>query len=485
MKMPSITRAVNRYYAIVGMMLFVGMLVATIALTGMHMQWIIFLMGVIASGMIAFASHSANARWTIARRTSQLTAAREKLAAEASLRTHAETALSRITTSVDLVDSALPAMLAYVDPEGRVRYHNHAFARWLRLPRKSIDGQRLEDVLGRAAFGDVEPHLAEARQGHDVRFEGTQRDRNGDSTRFGLQFLPHFAPTGEVAGVFIVMTDITSASDLGETPLAADDGVDIRTELILAMENDEFSLYRQAICTPGSVAADGDCCEILLRLEEENHKHIPPGMFLPLAEELGLLKEIDRWVVRSLVDFVATGGEPATRLYFVNLAEPTIHDAGFATFVRDLLAHRLVDGNMLCFELPETEVLADFDAYREFVARFEGSGCRFAVSGFGCNPLALRLLRQLRVDFLKLDGGIVVGMLRNPAGSARVDAINKVAHAAGMRTIAECVEDDATCEALANCETDFVQGFGIERPRPLRAPAARALPSRPLRVASA
>src|SRR5258708_38843236 len=93
--------------------------------------------------------------------------------------------------------------------------------------------------------------------------------------------------------------------------------------------------------------------------------------------------------------------------------------------------------------------------------------------------MTLRLLKQLRVDFLKLDGGIVLGMSGRPGELARVKAISVAAHAAGMRTIAECVEDDDTRAALEGIETDYAQGFGISRPRPMVGIAAAAFVAAP------
>jgi EAL domain-containing protein (putative c-di-GMP-specific phosphodiesterase class I) len=204
-------------------------------------------------------------------------------------------------------------------------------------------------------------------------------------------------------------------------------------------------------------------------MQEEEDKLLPPGTFLPLAEELGLLHVVDRWVVRHVVDHAAKARAHRDSVYFVNLSAPTIRDPGFAQFVRDCLKSSRVPDHTLCFELPEADVLADPAAYREFIGGLDGTGCRFAVSASVCDLEVIRLLQQLRVDFLKLDGGIVLGMLRSAAGLARVKAINETAHAAGMRIVAECVEDENTRAALTRIGIDFAQGFGIAMPRPIRA----------------
>ena len=239
--------------------------------------------------------------------------------------------------------------------------------------------------------------------------------------------------------------------------------------LLSALERDEFTLHCPAIAPLGRGADGAPFHEVLLRMNEEEENLLPPGTFLPLAEELGLLHEIDRWVVRNVVAFAAEAGPKRAAVYFVNLSAPTILDAGFARFVRARLEECRVAGPTLCFELTEAGVVSNPAGYRKFIAGFDGTGCRFAVSGFGQNPLSLQIVKQLPIDFLKLDGGIVLDLQRNPAGLAKVRAINQIAHAAGMRTIAECVESDASRDTLARIETDFAQGFGIARPMPMKA----------------
>jgi PAS domain S-box-containing protein len=467
-----ILKVANPYSALAGMILLVSALVATISITSFDRQWIVFLCGVLAAATLAFVSHTANSRWIIARRTAQLSMTRAKLVSETRLRAHAEETLARISNNVDLVDTALPAMLAYVDRERRVRYHNHAYARWVGLQRKAIDGGRLEDVVGREAFTQLDPHFEEALQGRDVRYERSQTRRNGETCQLSVQYLPHFDDKGTVAGVFAILTDITRAEDLGVVESHDGEAVhcDVGLRLISALDRDEFSLHCQAIVPLGNGAPEAAFREVLLRMNEEEAKQLPPGTFLPLAEELGLLHEIDRWVVRNVVDFAADTRSRQGAVYFVNLSRPTILDPTFANFVRECLKSRRVPDHTLCFEFAEADVVADPGAYRGFIAALDGTGCRFAVSGFGSNPLSMRFLDQLRVDFLKIDGGIVFNMLRSAAGLARVKAINQAAHAAGMRTVAECVENDCTRAALARIGVDFAQGFGIAKPRPIRAP---------------
>jgi PAS domain S-box-containing protein len=463
----------NPFIATMGAIVLLAMLITTISLTRHDMQWTVFLCGVLAAAIIGSVSHTANARWVIARRTAQLKLARERAATETRLRAHAEAQLARLSNAVEMVDEALPAMLVYVDTEKRVRYHNRAYARWIGKAGNAIDGLRLEDIAGRSAYAEIAPHLQEALDGRDVRYERTET-KNGDTCRLCAQYLPHFDKNGKVAGVFAILSDVTRAGDLGAPSPEAGAAPEMPVcgageRLVYALEHDEFSLHCQPIAALGDGTPEAAFCEVLLRMQEEEDKLLPPGTFLPLAEELGLLHVVDRWVVRHIVDHAAKARAHRDSVYFVNLSTPTIRDSGFAQFVRDCLKSSRVPDHTLCFELSETDVLADPAAYREFIGGLDGTGCRFAVSASVCDPDAIRLLHELRVDFLKLDGGIVLGMLRSAAGLSRVKAISEAAHAAGMRIVAECVEDDRTRAALTRIGIDFAQGFGIAMPRPIHA----------------
>jgi EAL domain-containing protein (putative c-di-GMP-specific phosphodiesterase class I) len=361
--------------------------------------------------------------------------------------------------------------MAYVDSEKRVRYHNRAFARWSGKAGNAIDAQRAEDIWSGAAYDEFGQRLQEALEGRDLRYECTQASPSGDPCRLHMQLLPHFGQNGTVAGVFAIMTDATHAGDFPAPAPAAQEppAPDAAERLIGALARDEFSLHCQPIVALGNAKPEATFCEVLLRMQEEEELQLPPGMFLPVAEELGLLHEVDRWVVRHVVAYAATAKARRDAVYFVNLSAPTIRDPDFPAFVRDCLKASRLPDHTLCFELPETDVLAEPAAYREFIAALDGTGCRFAVSGSRCDSGSVGLFTQLRVDFLKIDGGIVLGMLRTAAGLERVKAINEAAHVAGLRIVAECVEDDTTRAALTHIGIDFAQGFGIGMPRPIHA----------------
>jgi EAL domain-containing protein (putative c-di-GMP-specific phosphodiesterase class I) len=248
----------------------------------------------------------------------------------------------------------------------------------------------------------------------------------------------------------------------------------LTARLIDALERDEFTLYSQSIVPLGASGDGAAFCEVLLRMNEEEEKLLPPGTFLPVAEENGLLPDLDRWVIRNVLKIAAAQAGGSDAVYFVNLSPPTVTEGGLAEFVLRELAASALAGGVLCFEFPETDVIARPRAYRDLIAALDGSGCRFAVSGFGRDAASVQFLKQLRVSYVKLDGAVALGMLRGPEELARAQALIVAAHAAGMQVVAQCVENDTTRASLQLMKVDFVQGFGISMPRPMRVARAAA-----------
>jgi EAL domain-containing protein (putative c-di-GMP-specific phosphodiesterase class I)/PAS domain-containing protein len=470
MKLWRMPAKASPYVAALSTGLLIAMMIATMSLTAFERQWIVFLSGALAAAVFAFVSRATGSRWTIARRTSQLNAVRAKLATESRLLAVAEKELTRLGAYEQFADVSMPAMLAYVDAAGIVRYHNHAYASWVDLPASVIDGRPLEQSLGRTIDSGVETHLADALQGKEVRYERAHESASGQASRLFVQYLPRFGDGGKVNGVFAIITDITPPvipRAVAQRVVEAGPPADVAVRLVAALERDEFCLYYQSIVALGAAGEGASFCEVLLRLKEEEDNLLPPGSFLPIAEEHGLMPQVDRWVVRHVLDIAAVeriGGDP---VYFVNIAAPTVTEGKLAEFVRAELAARALDGSILCFEFPEPDVLANPRAYRDLISALEGSKCRFAVSGFGRNPASIQFFMKLRMNYFKLDGGIVLGVLRDPGDLAIVKVINETAHRAGMQVVAQCVEDEATRAALHRVGTDFVQGFGIARPRPM------------------
>jgi EAL domain-containing protein (putative c-di-GMP-specific phosphodiesterase class I) len=309
---------------------------------------------------------------------------------------------------------------------------------------------------------------------------------DGQVSRLAVQCLPHFGDEGQVQEVFAILVDVTGRDDLGAAApsmpagAGAAQGVfaealaketlpwpDVEHRLVAALRNDEFLLFSQKIAPLSGDAGKGAFREILLRLQEEEENLMPPGAFLPIAEQHGLMPDLDEWVVRHLFQWAASEPSRSEGLYSVNVSGASICDSNFSDFVGGMLDARKGKRPGLCLEFDEGDALLDLSATLDFIRQLRPKGCRFALSGFSGDPMSFRLLKGLKVDYLKIDGGLVVGMARNPLEASKVKAIACAARTMGVLTIAQCVEDPRALEQLREYGVDFAQGFAIARPAPL------------------
>ncbi len=233
-----------------------------------------------------------------------------------------------------------------------------------------------------------------------------------------------------------------------------------------ALEQDRFLLYRQAI-----VPATGDAhpvhYEVLLRLHDEDRNIILPAAFLPAAERYNLMPAIDRWVVHRVLARGAWHADGDGQMVAINVSGTSIGDPQFLEFIRRELERHPGAATRLCFEITETAAVTNLERALRFMEELRALGCRFALDDFGAGLSSFGYLKNLPVDFLKIDGGLVRHVAANPVDHAMVQAINDIGHTMGMRTIAEFVEDEAIRAALLGIGVDFLQGYAIERPRPL------------------
>ncbi len=123
--------------------------------------------------------------------------------------------------------------------------------------------------------------------------------------------------------------------------------------------------------------------------------------------------------------------------------------------------------HQLCFEITETAAIADLDKATRFINVLKNMGCEFALDDFGSGMSSFAYLKNLPVNYLKIDGSYVRDVVKNPIDRSMVEAVNQIGHAMGMKTIAEFVEDEATLGALAVIGVDYAQGYGIAKPAPL------------------
>jgi len=241
-------------------------------------------------------------------------------------------------------------------------------------------------------------------------------------------------------------------------------------KLRVALDEDQFCLYGQKIVSLNNIAEIGPRLEVLLRLQDRTGQLIPPNTFLPAAERYGLMPMIDRWVVRHALAMLArceSNAGPMISSYAINLSGATFTDGNFVSFLRDQLQVNRVRPELLCFELTETSAVRNFAGAQSFIHALKGIGCRFALDDFGSGMSSFGYLRNLDVDYVKIDGSFVKGMATDPVNRAIVDMIDHIGKVMGKRTIAESVEHSDSVQALREIGVDYGQGYALHAPVPL------------------
>jgi EAL domain-containing protein (putative c-di-GMP-specific phosphodiesterase class I) len=238
-----------------------------------------------------------------------------------------------------------------------------------------------------------------------------------------------------------------------------------KQRIVDALERDRFVLYAQPIV---SVRTRGvHEYELLLRMLDDDGRALLPVEFIGVAERFGLITEIDRWVVRQAVRLLGDQGRlgAQTRLA-VNLSGHAFEDAELLPLIRRELAVRNVRPDFLTLEVTETAAIADMDRAEMFIGSLKKLGCRFALDDFGVGFSSFSHLKQLPVDYLKIDGSFIRELPSDEADQHLVRAMVDVARGLGKETIAEFVQDEATMKLLQELGVDYGQGFYLGRPSP-------------------
>jgi diguanylate cyclase (GGDEF)-like protein len=231
-----------------------------------------------------------------------------------------------------------------------------------------------------------------------------------------------------------------------------------------AIENDAFELWMQPIA-PVRSGLPPSMFEVLLRLPRSDGSTAMPGAFLPAAERFLMMPEIDRWVIERMVHLLADGSlAPDTALWCVNVSAQSLNDEDFATRTLDLFRRRRVSPARICFEITETALIGNLASAGRLVSRLREAGCRFSLDDFGSGMSSFGYLKNLPVDYVKIDGSYIRGMVEDPADRVIVRSIHEIARALGMRTIAESVENRMILEEVRGVGIDFVQGYHVGRP---------------------
>ncbi len=243
-----------------------------------------------------------------------------------------------------------------------------------------------------------------------------------------------------------------------------------------ALEEDRFRLYIQPIVSISEEDKDIKHYECLIRMIDENGKNILPGAFLPAAERYDLSTKIDRWVFESAYTWLATRPRKQKNLIScsINLSGHSLNSEGFLDFVVNKLDEGKVLPSNICFEITETVAISNLSNAIRFMEALKNKGCFFALDDFGSGVSSYGYLKNLPVDYLKIDGMFIRDMVDDPIDLEMVRSINEIGHVMGKMTIAEFVENKETLDCLKKLGVDYAQGYHMGKPRAIKVPVLKS-----------
>jgi diguanylate cyclase (GGDEF)-like protein/PAS domain S-box-containing protein len=232
-----------------------------------------------------------------------------------------------------------------------------------------------------------------------------------------------------------------------------------------ALDEGRFELYRMPIM-PLQSKEEGEHYEILVRMRDEAGKIISPDHFIAAAERYNITPAIDRWVIENTFRWLVSEADERERLLMcaINLSGQSLGDDKFLPFVIEQFQKSGLDATKICFEITETAAVASFAQANRFIKSLKELGCKFSLDDFGTGLSSFGYLKHFPVDYLKIDGSFVRGILTDPIDREMVRSINEIGHLTGKLVIAEFAENEEIIRTLASLGVDYAQGYGIAQP---------------------
>ncbi|MBF0225950.1 MAG: EAL domain-containing protein [Desulfobacterales bacterium] len=238
-----------------------------------------------------------------------------------------------------------------------------------------------------------------------------------------------------------------------------------KDKILKALDEDRFEIYFQPLLDLKTNEIHH--YEVLARMRGEDGRIILPGYFIPAAEAFGLISYIDKVITKKAIKYQSDLMKQGQFYTFaMNLSGKELGDDDMLNYLKEEIKSVGADPKGLVFEITETAAIHDIDRAIKFINSLQSMGCSFSLDDFGVGFTSFTYLRDMNVDFIKIDGAFVKRIKENKTDKAIVKSINTIAKEMKIKTIAEFVEDEATLKILKELEVDFGQGFLIGKPAP-------------------
>ena len=253
--------------------------------------------------------------------------------------------------------------------------------------------------------------------------------------------------------------------------------IQLVSEIAHAVQAEKRVLYFQDIVPVAGSREYAPHGVILVRMPAEQGELVSPALFLPAAERYDLMPSVDLWVIPNTfawwAAWCADRGDASPGLISINLSGKSLGSEAFQDKVLSLISEFQIVPGSICFEITETAAISNFELATRFIDRLRSCQMKIALDDFGSGLSSFSYLNNLSVDYLNIDGGFVREIVDDPIDREMVKSIHQLARVMGIQTIAEFVENDQIFSHLEDIGIDYVQGYGIAKPRPLKDLAGR------------
>ena len=388
-------------------------------------------------------------------------------------RVEAERRLHSAYGHLEAITDAITDGVVTVDSTGRLDYMNPAALQLLGWSRDELEGKVMHDVVhyrrpDGSSFPIEECPLRYPRQGGETIHvdDDIFVKRDGSNLRVEYTSAPFETADGTVGSV-VIFRDIADRKAHEEVLEQRIESLSWIGRIRDALLKERFVVHAQPIfdLRTDEVAFR----ELLIRMQDDDGSIVPPGQFLPIAEEFSIIADIDCWMISQAAQFAASG-----LAVTVNLSAQTVASREIGSVFKEAIDNSGADPRLIIVELTETALITnEHDAARS-IHMLEDLGCRLALDDFGSGYGGFTYLKRFHFDYLKIDAEFVRDLPTNSASEHVVKAVVNLAEGFNQQVVAEGVEDETTLEALRDLGVDCAQGFHLARPGPLDAAAAPA-----------